>query len=239
MSDWATLGGQRIVSGSITIPYYGAWVAEIVLSVSTTIPTTSVPLVFGDLTLTGSVFRQFSFTGSRSATVVGGYGGWQKTVASRAYQNSGGILTATILGDLCADCGESLGAASSSSIAGQTFGSLYMREAGPAVRTLKQIGGPIWWIDNTGATQVVDRATLAASGQTSDTTHLGAITSQFNTISWSGAKGRFEIASETPSHWMPGRTFSDANVTATQTVAMVVHSIEGSGSARTVVLATP
>ncbi len=236
MADWSSLNGQRVVSANISIPYYGAWVADVVLSVSTAIPTGLVTLVFADVTLIGTVYRQFSFTGARSARIVGGYAGWQKTVGPRAYQSAGGVNVSTVLGDLAIDCGEQFGAVSTNAIRGQTIAAAFVRESAPALRTLKQIGGPIWWIDSTGATQIVDRAGLPYSGSTTDSAHLGAIASQFNALEYSGGKGKFSIAAEQLSDWMPGRTFTSSTVTVSQTISHVTHVFDGEGKARTSVL---
>ncbi len=239
MADWASLNGSRVISANIAIPYYGAWVADVVLGVSTAIPAGQVTLVFADVSLIGTVYRQFSFSGARSARIVGGFGGWSKTVPVRAYQSAGGVNLSTVFGDLAIDSGEVFGAASLNAIAGQQVGAAFTRESAPALRILKQIGGPIWWIDAAGSTQLLDRAALAYSGSTTDAAHLGAIASQFNVIEWSGAKGKFTIAAEQLSDWMPGRTFSNAVVTNTQTVSHVTHVFDGDGKARTNVLAIP
>lgn len=239
MSDWSSLAGFRTISGKLSIAYYGAWVADVVLAVSSPIPSGLIPLVIGDLMLQGTVFRQFSFSGSRSARVVGGFGGWQQTIGPAAYQSSAGVPTLMILNDAAIAAGETLGAATVTSLTGQTFRNAFVRESAPAVRTLENVGGPIWWIDNSGNTQLIDRAVLPASGSTADTGHLGPITSQFNVIEWSGMKGRFQIATETYSDWMPGRTFTSPTVSQVQTASWVGHTWESNGTARTTVLSTP
>jgi hypothetical protein len=238
MADWASLNGQRVVAGKLSIPWYGTWVADIELSVTTAIPAGTVALVVGDLMLLGTVYRQLNFSGARTARIVGGYAGWDNTIPARAYQAPGGVLKSTVLGDAAADAGEKIGAASLTSILGSMVGTAFVRQSAPAMRTLKQLT-PVWWVDNTGATQILDRPALAASGLVSDTAHLGAIASQFNVISYSGGRGQFGVATETLSDWMPGRTFSSPVVTTVQTVSHVAHSFDSKGTHRMQILATP
>lgn len=238
MSDWASLNGQRIVSAEITIPWYGAWVADVVLPVPTAIPSGILPLVFADVTLMGTVYRQSSFAGSRSARLVGGFGGWLKTISARAYQNPIGVPLSMVFGDAAGECGEVIATASQIAIAGQTVGAFFTRQSAPGVRVLNQLTN-VWWIDSTGKTQVIDRTTVSYTGTLNDSAHLGAIGSAFSTIEWSGGKGRFTVASEVLSDWMPGRTFTDPNVTTPQTISLVVHTLKDDGHARTEVLATP
>lgn len=217
---FAALNGRRIISGSVTFPYYGAWVADVTLSVSDTIPTLST-LTLEDLTLSCAVYRQFSFAGSRSARLVGGFGGWRKQIPAQAYQNSGGIKASLLLGDAASLVGEKVNVVSD-----QTVGSIFVREAAPAQRLLRQVAGSIWWIDAKGTTQVGPR-----SGS--------AIISSFTVITWSGAKGKFEIATEKLSDWMPGQTFTSPTVTATQTIGSTTIAIDNDGQLRLTVLATP
>lgn len=217
---FAALNGRRIISGAITFPYYGAWVADVVLSVADTIPTLST-LTLEDLTLAGAVYRQFSFAGSRSARLVGGFGGWRKQVPAQAYQNAAGLKASLLLGDAAALVGERVNVVSD-----QTVGTLFVREAAPAQRLLRQIAGSIWWIDASGTTQVGPRTG-------------SPIMSSFTAIQWSGAKGRFEIATEKLSDWMPGQTFSSPTVTATQTIGATSIAIDNDGTLRLTVLSTP
>lgn len=217
---FAALNGRRVISGAITFPYYGAWVADVVLSVSDTIPTLST-LTLEDLTLSCAVYRQFSFAGSRSARLVGGFGGWRKTIPAQAYQSAGGIKASLLLGDAAALVGEKVNV-----VTDQTVGSLFVREAAPAQRLLRQLAGSLWWVDSKGTTQVGPRTSTA-------------ILSSFTAVEWSGAKGRFNIATEKLSDWMPGQTFTSPTVTATQTIGSTTIAIDNDGTLRLTVLATP
>jgi hypothetical protein len=236
---WSSLAGLQVVAGSVMIPWYGAWVAEISVAVTTAVPTTMVPLVIGDLTLQGTVYRQAAYAGARTALVVGGHGGWIKQVQARAYRLAGGVPLSMILGDVCTDCGETIGAATTAAIAGQTVGPFFVREAAEASRTLSQLDLALWWVDSTGATQTTPRTTTTYAGSTTDLAHIGPVTSHFDVLDWQGATGKFQIGTEVMSDWMPGRTFTNANVPTAQTVSLVTLDIQGSGSARVEILATP
>lgn len=219
MAQFAELSGQRIVSGSIVFPYYGTWSADVVLADTTSIPT-SVTLTVGNLSLVGSVFRMASFSGSRSARIVGGAAGWRKTIPAQAYQNPAGIRVSLLLGDAAMACGESV-------IVGQdsTIGTYWVRESAPASRILRELAGDEWWIDASGITQVGTRTGLA-------------VATTFQVDAWSGAKGSFSIATEDYAAWMPANTFSNITVTEKQTIALSTITVDGDGKARVEILAS-
>lgn len=211
------LNGRRIVSGRITMPYYGAWVADVTIAVADVLPLASV-LAFGDLTLTGTVYRMASFSGSRSARIVGGAAGWRKTIKAQGYSNPAGVRASLVLGDAAAAVGETVNLASDFIV-----GKAYVRETAPAERLLRQLAGPTWWIDPAGVTQIGTRAS-------------GAITSPFLINDWSGGKGWFSVSTEKISDWMPGRSFSNSNVSNPQQIGMVTFLADNDGKLRVNVL---
>lgn len=221
MSDWATLDGVRIISGTLAIPYWGTWAADFLLATPNDVPAQST-VVLGDLTLIGTTYRAASYSGARSERVVGGAAGWLKTIPSKCYQNAAGVPASMVLGDAAKESGETINA----SAATASLGSFFVRTAGPASRVLRQVSGGLWWMDATGTTQLGPR--------------LGdPIGSPFTVISFSGAQGLFHIATETLSDWMPGRTFTSPTVTMPQTISLVTHELTNDGLHRLHVLATP
>lgn len=218
---WGTFAGARVISTTVTIPWYGAWSADLVLAVVTTVPPSGA-FTLGDLALTGFVQRTASFAGSRSARLVGGFGGWQKVVPAYGYSLPSGVMLSSVLRDVAAAVGEQVNVVNDAAI-----GSFFVREGAPAARVLRQLAGATWWIDPSGVTQVGPRANTAP------------ITSAFDVIGWSGARGRFEIASEHLSDWTPGRTFSSPVVTAPQTISTVTIRANNEGIVRLDVLVTP
>jgi hypothetical protein len=220
MSDpYISLNGQRTTSAVITIPFYGAWIADVVLALTASIPTQS-RLTVGNLSLVGNVYRMATYVGSRSARIVGGFGGWRKVLPPQYYQNLGGIRLSTVLGDAAISVGEKINVASDISV-----GTSYARETGPASRLLRQLAGPEWWVDNVGTTQIGSRPS-------------SQITSPFEVAAWSGARGMFEVSTETVGDWMPARTFQSSNISTQQTVGVTIVESNNDGKLRLTVLNT-
>lgn len=215
---FVNLSGLAVQKCRITIPWYGAWIADVVLGQSNAIPTTPT-LSIGTFALVGTVVRSSSFSGSRSARIVGGAGGWRKAVPGQAYNSPIGVLLSTVLKDAAIAVGETVNV-----IADRSIGLLFARAAGPASDVLHALSGGSWWVDVAGVTQVGAR-----SGR--------AITSAFQVLTFSGGRGLFTIATETPADWIPGNTFSSPTVTQTQTIASVTQTIDNEGVARLEVLA--
>lgn len=220
MSAYAALNGTlRIISGTISIPYYGIWVAEVVLALTAEIPA-MVTLGVGNLSLKGAVYRSASYAGARSALIVGGAGGWNDDVGPASYQNDSGILLSLILGDVAKAVGETVQVATDTSV-----GTAFVRRRGPAVNVMRQLAGDTWWMREDGTTIVGPHPTTT-------------ITSPFTLESFSGAKGSYSIASESPGDWMPGAIFQAPTMGDPRTVSYVQHTLENDGTVRTEVLAT-
>lgn len=218
------LNGGRVIRATISFPLYGTWAADLELALTSTVNPEDT-LTAADLTLTCAVVRAHSFAGSRSVRVVGGYGGWRTTIAAKGYSNPGGVPTAMVLGDAASECGEQWGSGELSTYASGNVGNAYVRHMAPAARVLRLVAGPLWWMDPSGVTRLAPR--------------LGTpITSQFEVISWSGGKGQFEVATETLSDWMPGRSFTSPTVTASQTIAATAVTVDNKGTLRVHVLTT-
>ena len=216
-APWANLDGVRVVSARVTIPWFGAWAADVVLADASSIgemPT----LTIGTLVLEGARARASSFSGARSARLVGGRGGWRKDVGARAYRFAGGVRLATVLGDAAAEVGEAVDL--DAALASATVGDAYVREAGPASRVLRQLAGPAWWTDPaTGRTKVGSRVPTP-------------ITSDFSVEGYKGAEGRVVVATEALADWTPARTFTSPTLGVTLTVGGASLVVEGDGRAR-------
>lgn len=211
------ISGQRVISARVTLPFYGTWCADVVLAQSNALPS-SVTLTLGSLSLQGTVFRVASFGGSRSARVVGGAGGWRKTIPAQAYVNTNGLRLSLLLRDAATLVGEQVSVTTDT-----VLGTAFVREAAPAERVLRQLAGNEWYIDTSGVTRVGPRSS-------------SAITSQFTVVQWSGAKGSFEIATESLGDWLPGNTFTAPTVSGTQTVGLTNIVADNDGKVRLTVL---
>jgi hypothetical protein len=221
MSYEVSLNGDRVVSGSVEIPAYGLWAADVMMADDAQLPA-SGPLILGDLTMQSYAYRTYAYAGTRKSRLVGGFaGGWMRSVAAQQYANSQGLTLSLVLGDLATANGERVKVASD-----QTFGQFFFRKgAGPSKKVLDQIvGRSAWWVDPTSGVVQVGATRNAA-----------IISSAFTVNEYDGSTGRAVVSTENPSDWMPGRTWSAPQVPDVQTIASVRHAIVD-GKLRTEVL---
>ncbi len=211
------VNGARVVSGSITIPYYGAWSADLVMADPAELAT-AVTLEVGDLSLVGTVIRQASFAGSRTARIVGGAGGWRTQLPVKGYSHVVGVKLSAVLNDAARAAGETIVIDADRSI-----GTHFARDAGTGESVLNLLLNGQWWIDTAGVTQTGTRS-------------ASVIATPFTVSSWSGAKGQFEIASEAIAAWQPGRTFSTSTVPDAQAISSVTIEATNDGKLRLHVL---
>lgn len=214
-----TLNGASVTAQSITIPYYGPWAADVALAADAAM-SDAATLVIGDLTLKGTVRRVAAFSGSKTARIVGGAGGWRKTLKPKAYDHAAGVKRSTVLQDAARECGESLVLATD-----KVIGTHYQREEAQAERVLHLLTDGHWWIDTGGVTRTAARDS-------------SMIASPFTVVGWTGGKGRFEIATENPAAWQPGRRFTAPTVSGTQTISSVSIGSDNAGKLRLSILST-
>ena len=218
---FASVNGQRATVASVTLPYYGLWEGDVQLATPQII-TGTVTLVLGNLSLTGAMYRGAPFAGVTYLRLVGGAGGWRKSVPAQAYANPSatGVRLSTVLGDVASAVGERVNLQ-----ADQTIGNYYIREVGTASGVLRMLAGSEWYVDNAGVTQIGARPS-------------SAITSPFTVVSWDAGKGLFDIATEDYASWLPGNTFTAPTVPTAHTVSMVRHDVGNDGIMRMKVLAS-
>jgi hypothetical protein len=202
MAYFAHLNGLRIVTARILLPAWGAWSGDVQLAEDTAI-TGPATVTIGNLSLVGAAYRDGAFAGSRSTRLVGGAGGWRRTVPRRFYADTtNGVKLATVARDVAAEAGETV-----ANVPAGTVGSYFTRCLAPASRCLALlVGREGWYIDNAGVTQ------LAARPATT-------IASPFTVVQFRPDWGEVWIATEDPAAWMPGAVFSSATVPAARTVA--------------------
>lgn len=194
MTAWAELNGERVLTASISMPRYGAWVADVSLALSASVAS-SVTLTAGSLSLVGTVIRAGTYGGSRAYRIVGGAGGWRKDLQARSYVNPGGVSSALVLADAAKETGETVAVTTP-----KMLGSSYVRLAGMASRVLSAIASS-WWVDATGVTQV-DKPRDESM-----------ITTESVLTAMDGAAGIIEVATENEADWMPGRYFINPLIT--------------------------
>ena len=107
MSAYASLAGFQALKADVVIPYTGIWSADVTLASAAKVPA-SVKLVLADLTLAGTVYRTDAFAGVQVARVVGGAGGWRKSLDAAKYVNPIGVKASMILEDAAKAVGETV-----------------------------------------------------------------------------------------------------------------------------------
>ncbi len=211
--QFASLGGVRIVSGTITIPLYGMWSGDVSLATGDVVPD-DADLVLGNLTLRGHVYRQALFAGGRTCRLVAGHGGWRTVVPAKQYSLASGVALSLVLRDAAMEVGESVNVPND-----QTIGVAYVREQAQASRVLRQLAGANWYVDPAGVTQIKAWPTAQ-------------VTTTFTPIDQRGAAGVIVIATEDYAAWMPGKTFAAPTLDTTYAVGGVRYAFEGDGRFR-------
>jgi len=219
MTDFASFAGLRLFAGSIIIPLYGMWSADISFA-SVDAATDNGQLVMGDLALQGHLRRQAVYGGARHARLVAGTGGWPQMLAARQYKLSSGVMRGMVLRDAAREVGESVEIGSDSSV-----GSVWTREAGPAERTLRALAGSDWHTDSGGTVRIEPWPSTA-------------INVPFDVVEHHPASGRITLATEHYAAWMPGTTFRSPFVDGVLTNRGVRFFFDDKGTARVEVMTT-
>lgn len=224
MTAYVSLSGVPVIAAVLSIPKAGIWHVDLVLSTAPTIAPGPQPLVFVDETWTCSVIRQVTFAGRTEARLVGGAGGWRSKVPAKQYASPGGVSLPMVLGDLASLIQESPPVLDPS--LAPTVGTAFVRRGGLASNTLQRLQDMKvftngWWMDSTGTVQTSVRPSTP-------------ITSAFVAENVHGAGGRYIIATENPSDWAPGATFTGPTVSG---VVNIVRHVLTEDSLRTEVLA--
>jgi hypothetical protein len=189
----ASVNDRRVTRLSVRVPWCGTWTAEVDFDES--IPSDKLAgqarVQIGHLTLLGTLdpLLTGTYLAQSKAFVVGGAGGWARTVARKTYHDDGlGIKARTVIEDIARDAGETLGACAP---ARERLGSDWERREGAASSALVLAAGSVpWFVGYDGVTQVGRRATADAG-----TCEILDVDPRFRTV---------EIAAEDPSAVMVG-----------------------------------
>ncbi len=154
MTTTLSLGGLDAVSVRLFQPWQGSWTAEIDLDLEAipVVPSGAVVLRIGTAVLLGTVDPTASgkFGEKAHVRVIGGGGGWHRTVGSRQFHNDAGVLSSAVISATAAELGEKAVDATP-----QRFGVDFERTAGPGRRVLD---GRDWYVTLAGVTTVGPRA---------------------------------------------------------------------------------
>jgi hypothetical protein len=209
---FAQLSGQTITRLHLVIPALGIWHADVTLATAIDVSGPQVLLLAGS-TWNCAIVRAVDFAGERSVRVVGGTGGWRKSVLALQYASPTGVPTVTVLAD-AAGLVQELPPVLDPTVP-STVGTSYVRQKGPASLVLQDMqdrGVLSWWMDPTGVVQTMTRPPTP-------------ILSPFVAEAVQGQAGWYRIATETPGDWMPGGLF--AGVTVSGSISRVEHRLQG------------
>ena len=156
----ATLGGVPIAKGRGTIPGYGRPWADVELSEPTAFAVGArVPLVVGGVTLATAIVSGGVLHDQAAYRLVVGPG-WSRMLPRRAYMNDAKVKASLVLGDVAAECGETLAALPTTRLGGAHF----ERPAGLASETINALYPRGWYVETDGVTHLGARAETVYRG---------------------------------------------------------------------------
>ncbi len=154
--SFLSVGGQPAATMQLIVPAEGPWFADFVLHDEVNV-TGAVEVIVGEVSLQGTVDDRYSgnYGLSGAARVVAGANGWRDLLPAKTYHNDLRVRAEDIAQDAATEAGETLGSFAGSDL---TVGVDYLRNAGPASRTLADAAGTAtWWVDYDGITHVGTR----------------------------------------------------------------------------------
>lgn len=191
----STLDDFNIERVELTIPRYGAWRADVVLS-SGTPPTGKVTLTIAALELAGTVQRSGLDAAERPRVVVVGAPGWGRTLEKPlSYQSDAGVRLKTVLRDLAKLADETIVQPDDAPI-GQHF------EAIPTRATVTQLRDVLSALHRVGHVQ---RWRVDPDGVTRFGPRVGTdVTDKVRVLRRNAGLGMRRLSSEAASDFLPG-----------------------------------
>jgi hypothetical protein len=205
------LNDRRVTRARVTLPDWGCWYAEAEIDEEAEI-SGLVTLAIADLTLKGTILSGGPKLGNSVYRIVGGYGGWGRTLKRFQYANDAGVKVSKVLTDVAQAAGERLGTVSTT----QRLGSHWARPEGPGRDVLELVAPQGWYVDEAGVTQIGRRAarTLPAG-----VTRIAPLDK---------ARGKIVLASESIASILPGVVVDG------MTAIDVIHEVTEDGLRSTV-----
>lgn len=162
-----SLGGTTIAHGRVQLGAWGLHWADVSLPVPTVFAVGSkLDLVIADVTMKVAVVAGGAFEGNAAYRVVGGAGGWRKTIAKKSYINDAGVKASNVLQDAATACGETI-----ADLPSTRLGPHYARADDVAALTLNGLAPQNWYVDFAGVTHIGSRAVTTYKG-TAPRTHV-------------------------------------------------------------------
>ena len=228
MTAYLAANGAHVVTVNLFVPWYGAAVADVVLADATAL-SGAVTLTIANATFAMSVARNpqgvelsRAFAGQTYARLVGGAGGWSRTVSLAPLKapTGGSVLLSTALNDLAMAAVNPVTGKAESVVLGsgldRSIGAFYVPAVNrPAGSLLAALANPLWYVDAAGVTQVATTRTGPAIAATAGQVEH-----------YSAGMGWVSVATEDVRSWLtPGATYVSATVPMGITVnAARVHS---------------
>lgn len=152
MTPVLSVNNRAAISLVVRVPQVGTWVADVDFDNADPLPGPAADIVIGSTTLTGTIDSALSgaFLEKQSLRIVGGAGGWSKTVTAQSWHNDAGVKDTLVLGATAAAVGETLVPPAQATRIGVDF----VRAPGPARRVLERLA-PAWYVDYAGVTRVL------------------------------------------------------------------------------------
>jgi hypothetical protein len=159
------VNGALVTSVRVTVPNQGAWFADVDFADDAPGVSGRVTLAVGALQLSGTIMPEHdgTFGFRRRCRIAAGAGAWGDSVRAKPYHNDARVRARTVAEDAAREVGETIGTFEGSA---ERVGVDYVRQSGPASRTLEDVaGGAPWWVDYAGVTHVGARPpTTPATG---------------------------------------------------------------------------
>lgn len=173
------LNGLHAVSVRLLQPWQGAWIADVDFDLAQVpvVPVGPCTLTIGTTVLQGTIDPEASgaFGDKAKARVIGGAGGWHKTVFPLHFHNDAGLFTTNVITATAAEVLERV-----TVLIPKRLGTDFLRLGGPASRVL---AGLDWYVDFTGVTIVGPRPPIPMS-------------TEISILSWDPKDQRAELASD-------------------------------------------
>jgi len=214
--SFARFNGINVARALVRIPSRGIWTVRD-LELETAVPFvvgTPATLIMGGMTLVGRIFRGEVYPGGSTAGYVleGGNAGWRRTIRAACHVDDSGVRLSTVLAAVIADMPpankESIVFAPTSE---RVLGQVWMRDAGPASRSLAMLNA--WYMRLDGITICGPR-------------DPGTVADVRCELDFDPAARVLTVATETPELWTPGLTLIDRRLASPFLVREVTITVD-------------
>ena len=154
----ATLNGYSATKLRLPVPAWGLWWADVDLAEPQAL-TGAAALVVAGQAMSGTIVSGGAIHGRAAYHVVGGGGGWGKSLPAKPYQDDGGVRLRTVLNDAARKLGETL-----ADVPATLLGPHYARPAATGTELLNLLAPQNWYVDFAGVTHIGRRPATAYTG---------------------------------------------------------------------------